>query len=268
MPGEARAVGSTGSLAAVRRVESRLLASLPREVVDDLSPQMVGVDHPVGRVLFEPGDCLEEVIFPCRGMVLSLISVGVGARPVETALIGTEGATGAILGSPMPSAFARCSVLAGGTALHVPADAFRAALAASPAATARMDCYAQALLAQLHQAAACAALHPVEARVSRWMLGLHDRLGDRPLPMTQESLAERLGVRRTTITRVIGILEEKGLIRHRRSRVQVLDRDGLERASCGCYAALRAQFECVAPGLYPSVAGYGVGGRTRAAAPV
>nr|WP_256476388.1 helix-turn-helix domain-containing protein [Siccirubricoccus soli] len=105
------------------------------------------------------------------------------------------------------------------------------------------------------QAAACAALHQVEQRTCRRLLALHDRIGRPELPMTQEALADALGVRRTTITRIVAGLEDQGLVQHRRSRILVLDRAGLESVSCECHGAVAAMFARLVPGLYPTPGG-------------
>jgi CRP-like cAMP-binding protein len=231
---------------------NRLLAALPAEIRQSLVPHARVVTHSQGSALFEPDHHPDTVVFPAVGTVVSLLVPLWDAKPVESAVVGAEGAVGAILGPSAGPSGVRSVVLVGGRALHLPAEVLFAALASSPTAAAVMARYAASLLGHLHQAVACAALHPVEARASRWILALHDRLGERAaVPMTQEILADRLGVRRTTVTRVIATLEGKGVIQHRRGRVHVLDRSGLERTSCGCYATQRARMECVAPGLYP-----------------
>lgn len=232
--------------------ESRLLSLLPADALERLAPHLERVSLARGTVLFEPGDRMDRVIFPEAGTVLSLLVPGGGQKPIESAMIGAEGAIGALLGTGSGLAPVRCAVLTGGTALQVPADRFGALLGAVPALRTQMAQQVATLMAQLHQGTACAALHAVEARVSRWLIGLQDRLGAGPLPMTQETLAGRLGVRRTTVTRVIATLESKGLIEHRRGRVHVRDRAGLEQASCACHARIRAQFERLMPGIYPA----------------
>ena len=97
------------------------------------------------------------------------------------------------------------------------------------------------------QSVACNALHRAEERCARWLLATHDRAGDKIIHLTQESLAEMLGVQRTTVTAVTGVLAERGLIRTRRGRVEVLDRDGLERAACECYRAVEDHFARLLP---------------------
>ena len=205
-----------------------------------------------GQVLLEPDEPPADLLFPLAGTVLAHLALLPGCKPVETAMIGPEGAAGALFGPQTARAGFRIQTLTRGTLLRVPAGVFGEILEASADLRARMRRYLSALLAQVQIGAACAALHPVEARVARWMLSLQDRTGERSLPLTQETLADLLGVRRTTITRVIATLEARGLVRHRRGRIIVMDRPGLERACCECHALVRERFEDAMPSLYPS----------------
>lgn len=230
---------------------NRLLEALPPEVMARLLPVMRHVNLAPGQVVAEPGEPASQIVFPGPKAVLALLSVLPDRRPVETACVGCEGMVGPLLGRTPAPAFTRATVLTGGPALLVGAEAWGEAIAASPEALRVVSGYAAAFVAQLQQGVACAALHPVEQRACRWMLMLEDRLGERSLPLTQEALADLLGVRRTTITRVIANLEAQGLVRHRRSRIIVVDRPGLERASCECHGAVRDHFAKAAPGLYP-----------------
>jgi CRP-like cAMP-binding protein len=200
----------------------------------------------------EPHDVPTEVIFPGSGTVLGVLALFPDRKPVETALVGCEGAVGALFGPQTADSGMRIQVIGPGTLIRIPSDPFGEALAASPGLRAGMARYIAALLAQSQYATACTALYPVEARACRWMLTLQDRMGDRALPVTQETLADLLGVRRTTITRVVAALEERGLVRHRRGRIIVMDRAGLERASSPTHHLVRRRFEATAPGLYPA----------------
>jgi CRP-like cAMP-binding protein len=112
--------------------------------------------------------------------------------------------------------------------------------------------YADCLLAQVQQSVVCNAAHPLEARLCRWLLATQDRVGGPDIPLTQDALAEMLGSQRTTVTPVAGTLRRRGLIAYRRGEVRVLDRAGLEAASCECHAAVRRHFDSVLPGLYPA----------------
>lgn len=231
---------------------NRLLGSLPIKDVAALGLPRTSEQTVAGQTLLEPEDVPADVLFPVNGTVLTLLALMPDRKPVETAMIGAEGAAGAIFGPQAGSVGFRVQVLTGGGLIRMPADRFGAALEASPELRAAMNRYTSALLSQVQIGVACAALLPVESRAARWMLDLHDRLGERSLPLTQEALADLLGVRRTTITRVVAVLEARGVVRHRRGRIIVMDRAGLEQAACECPGLVRDRFEALAPGLYPA----------------
>lgn len=231
--------------------ENRLLAAIEPAGRALLSPHLEPVWLRAGQVLFHPGDEVETVHFPHRRTVTSLVAVLADGRAAETATIGREGAVGGIVSGGAKPAFCRAVVQIGGPALRPPAARLEAAKLRSAGLRDLFARYADALVAQVMQSVACNAVHPLEARLCRWLLTTQDRAGSAELTLTQESLAEMLGVRRTTVTPVAGALQRRGLIRYRRGRIEVVDRSGLERAACECHAAVRRHFDCVAPGLYP-----------------
>src|SRR5262249_51608156 len=134
-----------------------------------------------------------------------------------------------------------------GPAIQISTRRLDAAKSGSPQVGDLMARYADALIAQLMQNITCTAIHPVEARVCRWLLFAHDRAMDDSVRLPQEGLAQRLGVPRTTVNGVIGALEARRLLRRRRGRVEIIDRHGLERAACECHAAVRRHEERVLP---------------------
>lgn len=226
---------------------NRLLAALgPRELAV-LEPHLEPVALPRGKVLFEPGDDVTTTYFPCHRTMASLMIVTRDGREVEAATIGREGAIGGIVSAGHKPAFGRAVVQVGGDALSIPTSYLEAAKTGSPRFGDLFSRYADALLAQMMQSVACNALHRTEERCCRWLLATHDRAGDKMIHLTQESLAEMLGVQRTTVTAVTGVLQERGLIRTHRGRVEVLDRDGLERAACECYTAVEDHFARLLP---------------------
>jgi CRP-like cAMP-binding protein len=142
----------------------------------------------------------------------------------------------------------RSVVQMSGDALRLPLGPLRTAFGANPRFRQLCLCYVEALLAQLLQSSACAALHPVEARLCRWLLQLQDRSQDNiPLPLTHDFLAEMLGVQRTTVTVAAQVLQRAGLITYRRGQVAILDRAGLQEAACECYAEICEQYERLLP---------------------
>jgi CRP-like cAMP-binding protein len=202
--------------------------------------------------LFHPGDDVELIHFPAGATVVSLVSVLADGRGAEAATIGREGAVGGIVSGGKMPAFARAAVQIGGPALRLPAARLEAAKASSPVIRDVFARYADCLVAQLQQSVVCNAIHPLEARLGRWLLTTQDRVGAGELPLTHDAMAEMLGARRSTVTPVAGALAQRGLIAYRRGRVRVLDRAGLEAAACECHGAVRRHFERVAPGLYPA----------------
>lgn len=230
----------------IRRA-NRLLAALSMREFDVLAPHLERIELPRGRVLFEPGDDVTTTYFPCHRTMASLLIVTRDGREVEAATIGREGAVGGIVSEGHKPAFGRGVVQIAGEAFAIPTSHLEAAKIGSPRFADLFSRYADALLAQMMQSVACNALHKADERCARWLLATHDRAGDNMIHLTQESLAEMLGVQRTTVTAVTGALQERGLIRTHRGRVEVLDRKGLERAACECYQAVEDHFARLLP---------------------
>jgi len=230
----------------IRRA-NRLLAALSARDFAVLEPHLELVVLHRGKVLFEPGDEVTTTYFPCHRTMASLLIVTRDGREVEAATIGREGAVGGIVSEGHKPAFGRALVQVGGEALAINTSHLEAAKTGSPRFGDLFSRYADALLAQMMQSVACNALHRTEERCARWLLATHDRAGDKMIHLTQEALAEMLGVQRTTVTAVTGALQERGLIRTHRGRVEVLDRPGLERAACECYRAVEDHFTRLLP---------------------
>lgn len=229
----------------VRR--NRLLRALSAREYAILEPHLESVTLRRGRVLFEPGDDVVTTYFPSPGCLVSLLIVTADGREVEAATIGCEGAVGGIVSEGHKPAFGRGVVQIGGPALAIPTSHLEAAKTGDPRFSDIFARYADALLAQVMQSVACNALHPAEARCARWLLAAHDRAGEAVIHLTQEAIAEMLGVQRTTVTAVTQQLQARGLIRTLRGRVEVVDRPGLERAACECYRAVEAHYARLLP---------------------
>jgi CRP-like cAMP-binding protein len=225
---------------------NRLLAALAPDDLCRLAPHLERVDLARGAVLLEPDAELRHVWWP-EDCVVSLAIPTREGGAAEAATIGREGMIGfvAALGVP-PRALARDLVQVPGRALRLPLATLREAFAASPRLHQVCLCYVAALIAHVLQSVACHALHPVEARLARRLLLFQDRVdGTGPLPITQEFLAATLGVQRTTVTTAARALQQAGLIAYKWGSVTVLDRAGLEGASCGCYGVIREHYERV-----------------------
>lgn len=229
------------------RTANRLLAALSAREFDVLAPHFEPVTLARGKVLFEPGDDVTTTYFPCHRTMASLMIVTQDGREVEAATIGREGAVGGIVSSGNKPAFGRAVVQIPGDALAIPTSHLEAAKTGSARFSELFSRYADALLAQMMQSVACNALHRADQRCARWLLATHDRAGDKIIHLTQESLAEMLGIQRTTVSAVTGVLQDRGLIRTFRGRVEIVDRPGLERAACECYAAVEAHFARLLP---------------------
>ncbi|HEY0312921.1 MAG TPA: Crp/Fnr family transcriptional regulator [Allosphingosinicella sp.] len=204
-----------------------------------------------GEVLFEPGSDVPATHFPSEGTVVALV-VGISdGRTVEVATIGKEGAVGGIVSGGHAPAYARAVVQIPGAALKVELRALEQAKLRSPHIRELFARYSDALLAQVMQSVACNAFHPLEARCCRWLLTAQDRAGGETIPLTQEYLAEMLGVQRTTVSAVASALQEQGLIAYRRGAITVLDRVGVEGRACECYSAVERHFRDVLPEVRP-----------------
>lgn len=227
---------------------NRLLAALKPTERTILEPSLQAVLLHRGDVLFEPGEDVAHTYFPGPGVVASLVVTMADGRAVEAATIGREGAIGGIVSAGHKPAFARGIVQIGGVALKMETAAIEAAKERSSAIRDLFSRYADTLLSQTMQSVACNALHPLDARLCRWLLTTHDRVDSDEIALTQEYLAEMLGVQRTTVSGVARLLQERGLISYSRGRLAILDRPRLEAQACECYASVHAHIRAVLPG--------------------
>lgn len=241
---------SSASARAHPRRGNRLLRALGGRDFAILEPHLQLVPMPRGKVLFEPGDDVVTTYFPAHGCMVSLLIVTRDGREVEAATIGSEGAVGGIVSEGHKPAFGRAVVQVAGEGYAISTSHLEAAKTGSQRFGDLFARYADALLAQMMQSIACNALHSVEERFARWLLASHDRAGDDVIQLTQQTLAEMLGVQRTTVTAVASAMQSRGLVRAHRGRVEILNRPGLERTACECYAAVEEHFA----GLLPEVA--------------
>lgn len=221
--------------------KNRLLASLPRKEFDRLSPELEAIAMTVKYVFYEANAVIRHVYFPLSGVASVVISMKDGVT-VEVGLIGNEGMVGipAFLGADRSPTKAFTQVP--GDALRMRADTFKR-LADNGPLRDIVQCYSQALLTQISQSVACNHLHSVEERMCRWLLMTHDRIGADEFPLTQEFLAQMLGVRRPSVTVIAGRLQRAGLISYHRGQVRIRKRQGLEAASCECYGVVKAEFD-------------------------
>jgi CRP-like cAMP-binding protein len=223
------------------------LASLKPHDRALIEPQIEACEVHRGDVLFEPGEDVVTTYFPTAGSMISLVLAMRDDREIEVATIGQEGAVGGIVSAGHKPAFARMMVEIGGVALRMDTARLEDAKRHSHSLRDLFSRYADVLLAQTLQSVACNALHTIEERCSRWLLATQDRVPTRDLPLTQEFLAELLGVQRTTVSAAAQALQRRGLIHYRRGQITIADRAGLEEAACECYAAVEKHFRAVLP---------------------
>jgi CRP-like cAMP-binding protein len=225
---------------------NRFLATLPPHDFSLLAPHLRTVALEQSVILQDAGEEIERVYFPHSGMV-SLVAVMPTGATVETAIIGRAGAIGATAGLGARKGFARAIVQLPGTAVWLSAHAFHQAANQSPAIRDLIVRYNDLLFAQVQQSVACNALHSLEARLCRWLLQAHDCVDGNAIPLTQDFLAQMLGVRRTTVNATANLLQSGGVIRYRRGLIQIVDRAALEDMSCECYAVVRHKIDKIFP---------------------
>jgi CRP-like cAMP-binding protein len=219
------------------RVVNRLIDNLPRQERSRIIARCHPVDLALGAVLCQPGEPFEHVYFPISGFISQVVKIN-GHQPLELSLIGNEGMLGATLALGVQAASASAVVQGAGTALRMTAAQLRRYLRDTPSLVLMLNRYLYVSIAQLSQSAGCTAFHEVEPRLARWLLMTHDRAHADHFHLTHEFLADMLGVRRSGITIAAGVLQRRKLIRYSRGEIRVLDRKGLEAASCECYGEL------------------------------
>lgn len=219
-------------------VANRLLAALPRIERQRLIERLEPIALTSGEVLYQPGDKIRHVYFP-NDSLISLLTLVDRHQALEVGLVGREGMVGLPLTLEIGVSPVRALVQGSGTAMRMKAAPFLRELAQSQALRRKLHRYTYALMAQITQTAACNRFHVVEARLARWLLMTQDRVQLNPFRLTQEFLAHMLGVRRVGVTKAARTLQQKRLIRYSRGSITMLDRKGLEAASCSCYKALR-----------------------------
>jgi len=223
---------------------NRILSTLSLAEHARLTPFLKTVTLKQGVVLNEPGDELENVIFPHTGMV-SLLATMKDGSAVETATIGREGIVGAMAGLGLHTTLTRSVVQMPLVAAQISAARLRNAVEVSTELRDLIVRYNDSLLGQVQITAACNALHPIQARLARWILQTKDRIDGDIIPLTQQLLAEMLGVRRSSVSEVAAVLQSAGLIRYSRGAIEITNRAGLEEAACECYQTISRQIEKV-----------------------
>ncbi|WP_269716560.1 Crp/Fnr family transcriptional regulator [Caulobacter sp. NIBR2454] len=227
-------------------MKNRFLASLPPDDYSLVSANLTQVEFEKGRLLYDPGERVDTVYFP-HDCVISLMTLMENGAAIESSTIGREGGLGLGTAFTPRISLSRAIVQVPGSAARISASQFQDIVRRSPTLQTLIHKHSDALFGHAIQSVACNALHSVEARFCRWLLTCHDRIDVDTVSLTQEFLADMLGVQRTTVTAVAGALQAKGLIRYRRGVVDILDRQGLEAMTCECYGAARRLYEKLLP---------------------
>ncbi|HFT8006003.1 Crp/Fnr family transcriptional regulator [Burkholderia lata] len=229
-------------------IENHLLAALPVEDLAHISPQLVLIDMPLGKVLYESGGALSHVYFPTTSIV-SLLYVMEDGSSAEIAIVGNDGLIGIALfmgGETTPS---RAIVQSAGHAYRLDARILKDEFCRGGSMQRLLLRYTQALITQMAQTAVCNRHHSIDQQLCRWLLLSLDRLPSSELKMTQELIANMLGVRRSGVTEAALKLQDAGLIRYNYGHIEVLDRSGLEKRVCECYGVVRREFDRLLPDL-------------------
>ena len=225
-----------------------------------IAPHLEHRSYATGTTVFEAGDEVTHITFPCDHAVVALVVATRDGRTAETATIGHDGAVGGLVSQGRVAASANALVQVGGPTLRLDTDRLQEAAGRSASLRDLFARYADCFVAQLLQTAACNALHPIEQRCLRWLLTLQDRLGGDTIPITHEVLAAMLGVQRTYLTRILRTLQDQGLVRAGRGRITLVDRSTVSAAACECHGRVRRHCETVLGAVY------GPAARARAAA--
>ncbi|PTU32299.1 Crp/Fnr family transcriptional regulator [Stenotrophobium rhamnosiphilum] len=226
--------------------QNRLLAALPAEVQTRLLPHLELVEMPLGKVLYESGDAMRHVYFPTDS-IISLLYVMESGASAEISVVGHEGLIGVALFMGGESTPSRAIVQSAGFAYRLLGQRLKDEFNRHGEMLLLMLRYTQALITQMAQTAVCNRHHSVDQQLCRWLLLSLDRLPTNQLTMTQELIANMLGVRREGVTDAAGKLQKLGVIEYSRGQITVLDRPKLEKLSCECYAVVKKETDRLLP---------------------
>ena len=215
-------------------VENRLLAALSKKEYQSLLPDLRPVSLSLSQVIYEAGERIRHVYFPNRG-VISLLNTLEESLSIEVGTIGNEGMAGIAVFLGVETAPNQAVVQVPGEALRMKVNMFKDAVKRNRSFHGQLHLYTHALLTQMSSSIACNRFHNVEKRFARWLLTIHDRVQADEFQLTQDYISRMLGAHRPHVTTAAGALQKAGLISYRRGRITILNRDGLEKASCCCY---------------------------------
>jgi CRP-like cAMP-binding protein len=228
--------------------KNSLLAALPDAEWKRWMPQLERVEMPLGQVLYEAGDTLKYMYFPLTSIV-SLLYVMENGASAEIAVVGNEGLVGVSLFMGGESTSSRAVVQSAGDGCRLKSTVMKSEFDRAGPVLHLLLRYTQALLTQMAQTAVCNRHHSLHQQLCRWLLLSLDRLDGNELVMTQELIANMLGVRREGVTEGALELQKEGLIQYARGHITVLDRTGLEKRTCECYAVVKREYDRLLPGV-------------------
>lgn len=226
----------------VRACGNLLLNRLPDSDLQALLPHLQKIHNRIKDVIYKRNEPVSYVHFPCTCAFSVLVFMETGTA-VEVGTVGNEGFTGAELILHAPDSQETCVCQVEGGSLRMTTNEFYIALSRLPSLRHLVKRYLQCYLALVSQSVACNRLHTIEARFARWLLITHDRLQGNEFYLTQEFIADMLGVHRPSVSLVAGAFQTAGIIEYKRGHMRILNRQALEDASCECYAAIRTRFE-------------------------
>jgi CRP-like cAMP-binding protein len=218
------------------------LEALPKEHLKDLRPHLASFELVPGAVLADVGDVIEHAYFPLSGVISVTVPLKTG-DVIEAAMVGNDGVAGGSAAFGVDRSIHRLLVQAEGSASAIKVGALRAIVRNSPDVANLLIRYEQLILVQAQQTAACNASHRLEARIARWLLRYRDLVASKELHITQDFMADMLGVRRTSVSLAANKLKASRLIDYRRGRIHILDASAVEGQACECYEEFNRQYD-------------------------
>jgi CRP-like cAMP-binding protein len=225
-------------MSSLKSPANQLLAALPKKDYQALQPHLEETPLGFEKFIYRAHELITDVYFPNSG-IISLLAGANDHGTLEVGLVGNEGMLGLSVFLGVSSSANRAVVQGAGSAMKMKATVLRKECSKGGALPQLLQRYAHSVLTQVTQSAVCNQFHSVDARLARWLLMTHDRIGDDEFQVTQEFLSHMLGVRREGVSRAAGKLQKSNLIRYSRGHLKVLDRPGLEATSCGCYEIIK-----------------------------
>jgi len=220
------------------QLSNRLLAALPKKEYQCLLPKLELVNLAFGDILYEPGEVITHVHFP-NNSIISLLSAVAERSTLEVGIVGNEGMAGISVFMGVNVSRNQFLVHGAGTAMRMKAETLGSEFKHLAALDRLLRRYSYSLFTQISQSAACNRFHTVDARLARWMLMTHDRIGADEFQLTQEFMSNLLGVRREGVSKAAGELQRKKLINYSRGLITILSRPGLEKVACKCYQVIK-----------------------------